>query len=96
MSVCGPIKDIFVIISSAVIFDSPVTPLQWFGFSLSLCGIMLYNWYKRQDPRTINAVFMNFNDFFLQKLGLVQVPKAEEDVEEQQRLVDIASELRDK
>lgn len=47
MSVCGPLKDILVIISSAIIFASPVTALQWFGFSISLCGIFAYQQYKR-------------------------------------------------
>ncbi len=49
VAVCGPMKDILVIITSAVCFASPVTSLQLFGFSISLTGLLLYQQYKK-DP----------------------------------------------
>lgn len=49
IAVCGPLKDILVIVTSAVVFASPVTALQCFGFSISIAGIFLYQQYKK-DP----------------------------------------------
>jgi drug/metabolite transporter (DMT)-like permease len=49
MSICGPVKDFIVIISSSWMFGAPVTWLQWFGFGISITGIFLYQQYK-QDP----------------------------------------------
>lgn len=49
IAVCGPLKDILVIVTSAVVFASPVTALQCFGFSISIVGIFLYQQFKK-DP----------------------------------------------
>lgn len=51
ISICGPLKDITLIVTSLVVFKTPVTFLQVTGFSLSLVGIHLYKQLKEDADR---------------------------------------------
>ena len=43
MTLSGVIKDILLVLASMLIFGDPVTPLQAFGYTIALCGLV---WYK--------------------------------------------------
>jgi hypothetical protein len=87
MNICGPIKDILLILSSSLIFQSPVTSLQWLGFSISLIGIALYRSYKI-DPRFYMTWFQlllgNFNIYTKQLFGLFEVNRNKTSAEERE------------
>jgi hypothetical protein len=38
----GILKDILLVIASMMIFRDPVTPLQFFGYSIALAGLVYY------------------------------------------------------
>ena len=42
MTLCGVLKDIMLVCASVLIFGSPVTPLQIFGYSIALAGMVYY------------------------------------------------------
>lgn len=42
MTLCGVLKDILLVVTSMVIFLDPVTPLQAFGYSIALAGLVYY------------------------------------------------------
>lgn len=55
MSVCGPFKDILVILSSSVIFGAPITSIQFLGFLVSITGMLLYRLAKLY-PEYLNGL----------------------------------------
>lgn len=42
MTLCGVLKDILLVIASMVIWHTPVTLLQFFGYSIALIGMIYY------------------------------------------------------
>lgn len=42
MTLCGVLKDVLLVVSSMMIWGTPVTPLQFFGYSIALCGLVYY------------------------------------------------------
>lgn len=42
MTLCGVLKDILLVAASMMIWDTPVTALQFFGYSVSLIGLVYY------------------------------------------------------
>lgn len=42
MTLCGVLKDILLVVASMVIFRDPVSPLQAFGYSIALFGLVYY------------------------------------------------------
>ncbi|QIW99801.1 hypothetical protein AMS68_005319 [Peltaster fructicola] len=42
MTLCGVLKDILLVATSMIVFLDPVTPLQAFGYSISLGGLVYY------------------------------------------------------
>lgn len=42
MTLCGVLKDILLVAASMMIWNSPVTALQFFGYSIALCGLVYY------------------------------------------------------
>jgi hypothetical protein len=42
MTLCGVLKDILLVFASIAIWGTPVTPLQFFGYSIALCGMIYY------------------------------------------------------
>lgn len=51
LALAGLFKDVILVISSIIIFRSPVTLLQYYGYSISVIGMNLYREY-RKDPTT--------------------------------------------
>lgn len=42
LTLCGVLKDILLVAASIIIFGSPVTFTQWFGYSIALGGLVYY------------------------------------------------------
>ncbi|KAF4255860.1 hypothetical protein KXW14_008733 [Aspergillus fumigatus] len=42
MTLCGVLKDILLVAASMMIWQTPVTPLQFFGYSIALIGLIYY------------------------------------------------------
>ena len=42
MTLCGVLKDILLVLASMAIWGTPVTPLQFFGYSIALGGMIYY------------------------------------------------------
>lgn len=42
LTLSGVLKDILLVLASMVIFRDPVAPLQFFGYSIALGGLMYY------------------------------------------------------
>ena len=42
MTLCGVLKDILLVVASMMIFRDPVSPLQFFGYSIALGGLVYY------------------------------------------------------
>ncbi|KAF1735883.1 putative sugar phosphate/phosphate translocator [Beauveria bassiana] len=42
LTLCGVFKDILLVVASMMIWGTPVTPLQFFGYSIALGGMVYY------------------------------------------------------
>ncbi|KAJ6096227.1 sugar phosphate/phosphate translocator [Penicillium sp. IBT 16267x] len=42
MTLCGVLKDILLVAASMMLWNTPVTPLQFFGYSVALIGLVYY------------------------------------------------------
>lgn len=42
MTLCGVLKDILLVVASMMIWQTPVTATQFFGYSISLVGLVYY------------------------------------------------------
>ena len=42
MTLCGVLKDIILVAASVMIWHTPLTPLQVFGYAIALCGLVYY------------------------------------------------------
>lgn len=42
MTLCGVLKDILLVAASMMIWQTPVTSLQFFGYSIALMGLVYY------------------------------------------------------
>jgi len=42
LTLAGVFKDILLVAGSVLLFGAPITPLQIFGYSIALCGLVLY------------------------------------------------------
>jgi drug/metabolite transporter (DMT)-like permease len=51
LTLAGIIKDILLVFLSILIFGSPVTPLQYAGYSVALLGLNLHKEYKKNPER---------------------------------------------
>lgn len=63
MTLCGVLKDIILIVLSCILFQTPVTPLQLFGYSISLMGLIIYKTSMATIREQINYGMMKWSDF---------------------------------
>lgn len=42
LTLCGVLKDIMLVVASMIIWGTPVSPLQFFGYSVALAGMVYY------------------------------------------------------
>lgn len=51
LTLAGIAKDILLVVFSVIVFGSPVTPLQYAGYSVALLGLNLHKEYKKNPDR---------------------------------------------
>ena len=51
LTLAGVIKDILLVVLSVTVFGSPVTPLQYAGYSVALLGLNMHKEYKKNPER---------------------------------------------
>lgn len=56
LTLAGIIKDILLVCLSVVIFGSPVTPLQYFGYGLTLFALNMHKEYKKNPEGSAKAM----------------------------------------
>lgn len=56
LTLSGIVKDILLVVLSMVIFGSPVTPLQYLGYSVALLGLNLHKEYKKNPERIAQLI----------------------------------------
>ena len=78
LSLGGIIKDVLLIILSVLIFRSPVTGIQVFGYSISLFGMNLYKDYKK-DPNGFTETIMSY--LFCRKRTIVNIDTTKEETQ---------------
>lgn len=61
LTLSGIVKDILLVILSIVIFDSPVTPLQYGGYGVALLGLNLHKEYKKSPEKFSQLTSSFFN-----------------------------------
>lgn len=49
MSVCGPMKDMTLVLLSVMLFQTPVTSVQFYGFLTSMFGLYLFREFKSNN-----------------------------------------------
>ena len=59
LTLSGIVKDILLVALSVLILGSPVTLLQYIGYSLALLGLNVHKEYKK-SPEVISALIMSF------------------------------------
>ena len=57
MTLCGVLKDILLVFASIMIWGTPVSALQYFGYGIALCGLI----YFKLGADTIKAQFSEAN-----------------------------------
>ena len=57
MTLCGVLKDILLVAASIAIWGTPISLLQYFGYSIALCGLIYY----KLGAATIKAQFSELN-----------------------------------
>ena len=53
MTLCGVLKDVLLVAASIAIWGTPISPLQYFGYSIALGGLVYY----KLGGATIKATF---------------------------------------
>ena len=53
MTLCGVLKDILLVAASIAIWGTPISALQYFGYTIALCGLVYY----KLGAATIKAQF---------------------------------------
>ena len=53
MTLCGVLKDVLLVMASIAIWGTPISGLQYFGYSIALCGLMYY----KLGAETLKAQF---------------------------------------
>ena len=57
MTLCGVLKDILLVAASVAIWGTPISLLQYFGYSIALCGLVYY----KLGATTIKAQFSDMS-----------------------------------
>ena len=57
MTLCGVLKDLLLVFASIMIWGTPVTALQYFGYGIALCGLV----YFKLGADTLKAQFSEAN-----------------------------------
>lgn len=56
LTLAGIVKDLLLVFLSVAIFGSPVTPLQYFGYTVALFGLNMHKEYKKSPETSAKAI----------------------------------------
>lgn len=59
LTLAGIIKDILIVTLSVLVFDTPITSLQYFGYGIALLGLNAHKEYKK-NPDFLKVIIGNF------------------------------------
>ena len=63
MALCGILKDILLVIVSMMIWNTPVTGTQWFGYTIAVCGLVYYKLGAEQLKLSFDAAVREWTGF---------------------------------
>jgi arginine exporter protein ArgO len=63
LTLCGVLKDILLVAASIMIWGTPVTSTQFFGYSIALGGLVYYKLGAEQIKNHIMEVNRNWQEF---------------------------------
>lgn len=63
MTLSGVLKDILLVLASMVIFQDPVSPLQFFGYGIALAGLVYYKLGGDKMKEHVGAAQMAWADY---------------------------------
>ena len=70
LTLCGILKDILLVAASMLIWGTPVTPLQFFGYSIALGGMLYYRLGADQLKGYLQQAGRRWSEFGVQKPAL--------------------------
>jgi hypothetical protein len=63
LTLCGVLKDILLVAASIMIWGTPVTSTQFFGYSIALAGLVNYKLGAEQIKNHIKEASRNWQEF---------------------------------
>jgi hypothetical protein len=73
MTLCGVLKDIMLVAASMLIWGTPVTALQFFGYSIALSGMLYYKLGAEQLKGYATQLGRSWSEFGVQRPALRKV-----------------------
>ena len=70
LTLCGILKDILLVAASMLIWGTPVTKLQLFGYSIALGGMLYYKLGAEQLKGYVQQAGRSWSEFGVQKPAL--------------------------
>ncbi|KAI9728588.1 MAG: hypothetical protein M1834_007616 [Cirrosporium novae-zelandiae] len=70
LTLCGVLKDILLVGASMLIWSTPVTPLQFFGYSVALSGLVYYKLGPDQIKQYVGQAGLVWSEFGVQRPAL--------------------------
>lgn len=72
LTLAGIVKDILLVALSVAIFGSPVTPLQYAGYSVALLGLNLHKEFQ-EESRSDHAATRLFGIMRIREIDLIEI-----------------------
>lgn len=69
LTLCGVLKDILLVFASIIIFGDPVTLIQAFGYSISLCGLL----YHKLGAEMFNGTLESMKERWIESSGTYSI-----------------------
>ena len=73
LTLCGVLKDIMLVCASMLIWGTPVSALQFFGYSIALSGMLYYKLGAEQLKGYASQVGRSWSEFGVQRPALRKV-----------------------
>lgn len=70
LTLCGVLKDILLVAASMMIWGTPVSPTQFFGYGIALGGLMYYKLGSEQIKGYISNAGRSWSEFGVQRPAL--------------------------
>jgi len=70
LTLCGVLKDIMLVVASMLIWGTPVSTLQFFGYSIALAGMLYYKLGVEQLKGYASQLGRSWSEFGVQRPAL--------------------------